>query len=87
MTWRKAISALDFAAFGICVPVGIAATIAYAYGNVPWAAMASGIWTILMAANWLEFRRWKSGNHRLLRESARDRDEFSRQVFMARGLA
>ncbi len=87
MSWTRAISLLDYVVFGVCIPLGVAATVLYAMGSVPVAAASTALWTVMMGMNWWEFRRWKNGQHRLIRESASDRDEFSRQVFMAKCMA
>lgn len=87
MTWPRTISLLDYVVFGICIPLGIAATVLYAMSSVPLGAAGTAVWTVIMGMNWWEFRRWKNGQHRLILESARDRDEFSRQVFMAKCMA
>lgn len=83
----RAISLLEVSLFGIVIPLNAAVCLIYILDGRPLSAVAPLIWSVLIVANWLEFRRWRRGSHRLLRQTARDRDAFSREVFLMKATA
>ena len=87
MRLPRAIAFLDVLAYGVMVPICVAASlISLLHGNAL-GSLPPLIWGTLAIFNWREFKSWRRGQHRLILASAKDRDEFSRQVFLMKATA
>lgn len=75
---------IAFAVMTVSVFVLLAVTI---FTVNPWLVLLVLVWFGFIWANWREFSKWRSGNHKMQRETQETGDRFSIQIFLAASAA